>query len=266
MRICSFGDVHGNIAALRAVLEAIGALEPDLVCCTGDVVLGWDGPEACVDAVAALGCPWVSGNAEQSVLEAGPYRLPTESGRGRNAAWDRARLGPGRLRRLGALPAAVALRFPEGTGVLLVHGAPPDRITPGIRPTGLHEWNDVLDDAAVAAALGPEPPDLVLCGHTHVPTVRRIGPSLVVNAGSTGYGIHPDAPARYRTGNAWARFAVIERDGGGTWRAVCRRVPYDAEASLARLAEAPWAGPAGARERGAFLRAPAAAPGPDPVG
>ena len=265
MRICSFGDVHGNIAALRAVLGAIRAEDPDMVLCTGDVVLGWDGPEACVDAVAALGCPWVSGNAEQSVLGAGPYRLPPESPRGRNAAWDRERLGPDRLRRLGALPSSVALRFPDGGRVLLVHGAPPDHITPGIRPTGLHEWDDVLDDAAVAAALGPEPPDLLLCGHTHVPTVRRVGPTLVVNAGSTGYGIHPDAPARYRTGNAWARFAVVARGADGAWHAECRRVPYDPEASLARLAAAPWAGPEVARERAAFLRAPAA-PDSDPVG
>jgi predicted phosphodiesterase len=265
MRICSLGDVHGNAAALRAVLAAVRAEDPDLVCCVGDVVLGWGAPEECVDAVAALGGPWVSGNAEQSVLGAPGYRVPPGSRRERQVAWERERLGPGRLRRLAALPAACVLRFRDAAPVWIVHGAPPDRITPGVRPTGLHEWDDVLDDAAVRAALGPEPPGLLLCGHTHVPTLRRIGPTLVVNAGSTGFGIHPDAPARYRTGNAWARYAVVESRPDGGWQGACRRVPYDPEEAVAGLAAAPWADPAFVEEARAFLRAPASAAGPDPV-
>lgn len=265
MRICSFGDVHGNLSALRAVLDAVAREDPDLVVCTGDVVFGWGEPEACADAVWALGCPWVTGNAEQALLDAPEHRPPAGSAAAVRAAWERGRLGPARLRRLAALPAGLALHLRDAGTVRAAHGCPPARITPGVRAAGQAEAGDnVASDDDVRAWLGEDPPGLFLCGHTHVPTVRRLGPTWAVNPGSVGYGIHPDAPERYQTGNAWARFAVADWCAERGWSASVRRVAYDVDEAVRALARAPWADADEIGRRLAFLRRPAV-PGPDPV-
>ena len=260
VRLCVFGDIHGNAVALHAVLAAIAAEDADLLACTGDCVFGWGQPEACLQAVAAVGCPWVTGNADQAVLGTPGFRPAGPAA----AAWNRERLGPAGLRRLAALPAGIRLHLRLGGTVHLVHGCPPARIEPGVRPAGLHEWTDnVTDDGDVEAGWGAQPPDLLLCGHTHVPTVRRIGPTLICNPGSVGYGIHPAAPARYQTGNAVARYAVLDWDG--IWRAAIRAVPYDTESALAALEGLPWLDAIELRRRAAFLQQAPVAPGPEPV-
>lgn len=266
MRICVFGDIHGNAPALEAVLQSMRAEDPDLYACTGDVVFGWGQPAPCVDAVRRLGCPWVTGNADQTVLGAPGYRLAPDSPLADRAASDRERLGPGRLRILRSLPTGLHLHFREAGYVWLAHGTPPANIEPGVRPAGLHEWHDnVTDDAHVASELGSEAPGLVLCGHTHVPTARRIGGTLVVNPGSVGYGVHHGAPARYQTGNAVARYAVLEWSAGSGWVAQMRRVPYDTKAALHGIEGLPWVDEQELAKRRAFLLEPPAVDAPDPV-
>ena len=266
MRICVFGDIHGNAPALAAALEAMRAEDPDLYACTGDVIFGWGQPARCVDAVRALGCPWVTGNADQTVMGAPGYELRPDSPLGRRAASDRERLGAGRVRILGSLPAGIHLHFREAGGVWLAHGTPPGRIEPGVRPAGLHEWHDnVTDDANIAAGLGSAAPGLFLCGHTHVPTARRIGATLVVNPGSVGYGIHHGAPARYQTGNASARYAVVEWSAGTGWTAHMRRVPYDTDQAVTGLEGLPWVDAAELDKRRAFLAERPAVDAPDPI-
>jgi hypothetical protein len=240
MLLCCFGDVHGNTPALRAVLADAARFRPELYCCTGDVVPGLGSPAAAVDTVLALGCPWVTGNAEQWVLGTPEFAPDPASRRAQMVAWSREVLGPDRLRRLSGLPRGIVLRLGAAGSIWLAHGTPPDVIQPGIRPTGLPEWTEVADDAQVAQALGPEPPGLLLCGHTHVPTLRQIGPTLFVNPGSVGEGIHPDAPARFQEGNAVARYALAHREGDGPWEVDLRAVPYAVEETVAELTGLPW--------------------------
>lgn len=240
MRLCCFGDVHGNAPALEAVLADAERHEPELYCCTGDVAPGLGSPAAVVDRVLGLGCPWVTGNAEQWLLGTPEYSPDPASRRGRMVAWSRQALGPDRLRRLRGLPRGLVLRLGAPGTLWMAHGAPPEGIQPGIRPTGLQEWSGVLDDADVIGDMGPEPPALLLCGHTHVPTVRRLGETLFVNPGSVGEGIHPEAPARFQTGNAVARYALLRWDAGEGWQVELRAVPYPVAETLGQLEGLPW--------------------------
>lgn len=62
MKFAIFGDVHGNLEALEAVLadmEEQGATHP---LCLGDLVGYGANPAECVEVVRALGCPVVRGN------------------------------------------------------------------------------------------------------------------------------------------------------------------------------------------------------------
>ena len=76
---------------------------------------------------------------------------------------------------------------------------------------------------------GIGPATLVLCGHTHMPRVVRIGPVLVVNPGSIGMPAYTDnheVPHAIETGAPHARYAVVTRGPRG-WSAELRAVAYD---------------------------------------
>ena len=80
--------------------------------------------------------------------------------------------------------------------------------------------------------------EVVLCGHTHMPRMVRIGDVLVVNPGSVGLPGYRDSqpvPHVMEAGTPHAGYAVGDRHKGG-WAAELRAVPYDYEAA-ARQAE-----------------------------
>ena len=67
-----FGDVHGNLEALEAVLtdmEEQGVTHP---LCLGDLVGYGPNPAECVEVVRALGCPTVRGNHDDLVTHHRP--------------------------------------------------------------------------------------------------------------------------------------------------------------------------------------------------
>ncbi len=130
---------------------------------------GLGSPCAAVDAVVALGAPWVTGNGEQWVLDTPGYARNPSTPQGRMVVWTCEQLGPERLARLRGLPQGLVLRLGAPGAVWVAHGAPPNTIQPGIRPTGLQEWTGVLEDDDVERALGEPAPGLLLCGHTPIP-------------------------------------------------------------------------------------------------
>ena len=67
MRYGVFGDIHSNLTALKAVLQALESQDVDAYLCLGDVV-GY-GPDAkeCVDIVRELGPRIVAGNHDWAV-------------------------------------------------------------------------------------------------------------------------------------------------------------------------------------------------------
>ena len=68
MKFGIFGDIHGNLEALEAVLadmEEQGVTHP---LCVGDLVGYGANPSACLEVVRSLGCPVVRGNHDDLVL------------------------------------------------------------------------------------------------------------------------------------------------------------------------------------------------------
>src|SRR5262249_21132615 len=69
MRIGLFGDIHGNLVALDAVLDALQRERPDHLICLGDVATTGPWPHEVTARVGALGCPIVRGNWDDWMLE-----------------------------------------------------------------------------------------------------------------------------------------------------------------------------------------------------
>jgi predicted phosphodiesterase len=98
-----FGDIHGNLEALEAVLadmEEQGVTHP---LCLGDLVGYGANPVECVEVVRALGCPVVRGNHDDLVALGKAPTSFSEAAR-LSLEYARRRLDPSHLNFLRRLP------------------------------------------------------------------------------------------------------------------------------------------------------------------
>lgn len=184
LRLAVFGDVHGNVAALDAVLDGIRAVGITRGVCTGDLVLRGREPEACVSRIALLGWPCVRGNTDDKVASRAPRpRSHPASARVGSRSWTAHRLSDASLTYLQALPREIRLRV-GSYEVLVVHGTPDD-------PTEVLVGEATPQERliALATALGA---DCVVTGHTHRALVREAAGCVFVNPGSAGESVGDD--------------------------------------------------------------------------
>lgn len=223
MKIAAISDIHGNLAALDAVLADIALRGVDVVVNLGDIVSGALQPGATADRLMALDLPTIRGNHERQVLAGDPARM----GASDRYAWENLR--PDQLRWMAGLPATLRLT----DDVLLVHGTPDSDLVyfletvteAGCRPATLAE---------ATARAGKADATLILCGHTHMPRMLRLADGrLVVNPGSVGLPAYDDDHPYYHVienGAPHARYAIAERGAAG-WSVAFQAVAYDWDAA-----------------------------------
>ncbi|MES2453306.1 MAG: metallophosphoesterase family protein [Pseudomonadota bacterium] len=219
MRIAVISDIHGNIAALDAVLADIATRDVDLIVNLGDICSGSLFPSETADRLMPLALPTIRGNHERQLVT-----LPRER-MGQSDLYAAERLRPDQLAWLGGLP--TSLRIADD--VLLVHGTPDSDLTyfletvteDGLREATLPEVEQRAGDTDAAA---------ILCGHTHLPrSVRLTDGRLIVNPGSVGLPAYDDDrpfPHVVESGSPHARYAVIT-GAEGRWSAELIMVDYD---------------------------------------
>jgi len=64
MKLAIVSDIHGNLAALDAVISDLETVNPDLVVQGGDLAINGPHPSECVDRIRELGWPGVAGNTD----------------------------------------------------------------------------------------------------------------------------------------------------------------------------------------------------------
>jgi predicted phosphodiesterase len=203
MRVAALYDVHGNDAALAAVLADPRCAAADVIVSGGDVVVG-PFPGACLDRLREHGervC-FVRGNGEREVVERREWH---------GARWCAEQLGQERLAFVAGWPLSIALSV--GGGTCFCHATPraDDEIVTALTP------GDQLAEALAAA-----PQATVVAGHTHVQVDRQdaSGRRFVV-AGSVG------RPYQGQRGAFWA---IVSDDG-----IELVRTDYDVEAAAAAI-------------------------------
>ncbi len=219
-KIAILADIHGNLAALHALLDALDTWAPDLVVVAGDTVNRGPLSGDCLDLVlqraAERGWLVLRGNHERYVLGFDQERrrpdFPTSGPRhelSRVIAWTHAQVAH-RLDAIAALPES--LRLDLGGAALAVYHASVRHDRDGLmRRTPDDELRRQIDPAA----------DIFCAAHTHMPFTRRLGGTLVVNVGSVGLPFDGDRRAAY---------AQLTRGRAG-WRARIVRLPYDLAAT-----------------------------------
>ena len=201
MRSAVIYDVHGNLAALDAVLADAEAEGFDRLVVGGDLALFGPAAPGCVDRIRGYGERLVAikGNTDRYLVV-----------RVSDFTWWSDQLGDERLRWLDALPGSLRLAEDDA---LVVHATPrgdEDLLMP-----------DTGEDA-VDQVLAGVVERLVLCGHVHIQYRRTHGSHEIVNPGSVGLPFDGDQRA------AWA---MLE-DG----EISLRRAAYDVEQVVAAIA------------------------------
>jgi putative phosphoesterase len=182
-RLALMGDVHANLPALRAVLNAIAAVGLEQGLCTGDLVMRGDHPEECVSLVRELGWPCVMGNTDRKVANRRRRsKDDPKASRVGSRAWSTNQLSAASMRYLGALP-LVRRASLRGLTVVLMHGAPDDP------RGGVGEWTPEDELVHLARDLKA---DCIVSGHTHRPLIRQVDGCLFVNPGSVGEALEGD--------------------------------------------------------------------------
>jgi len=227
MKIAALSDIHGNLAALEAVLEDIRQRGADLVVNLGDIL---SGPLQCgetADRLMALRLPTISGNHERQLLTFEFDRMRASD------RFASSVLRPDHREWIASLPETLRL-----DDVLMVHGSPRSDLEcflETVTENGIRN----ASVAEVEERAGPSDAALILCGHTHVPgAVRLSGERLVVNPGSVGLQAFEDDypfPYKVETGSPQARYAMLE-SSRGRWSANLLEVSYDWD-TAALLAE-----------------------------
>jgi predicted phosphodiesterase len=254
VRVAALYDIHGNDAALAAVLADIEGLGVDLIVVGGDVA-GGPFPSEAVAAVRALGerAITIRGNGERELVEA---RLRLDAGTARidpddvwswRTHWAAGALEQDALEWLRALPPLASVDV-DGLGdVLFCHASPrsDEEIVTSLSP-----------EARVAPMLAGVTQGAVVLGHTHVQFDRRVAGTRLVNAGSVGL------PYEGRAAAFWALL------GPGV---ELRRTSYDVTVTCARVRESGipdaeefaegLARPPGAAEASEFFERMATPPG-----
>lgn len=236
MKFAAIADVHGNIAALEAVLADIAGLGIADVVNLGDHVSGPLEAAGTADLLMARGFPSIRGDQDRRLVELSGTRTALDR-------VDYRQLTPAHLDWMAGQPLTLIYRGE----IFLCHGSPRDDAA---------YWLDrVAESGAIVAsplaaveaeAVGIEA-SLILCAHTHLPRAVRLSDGrMAVNPGSVGLPAYDGRKPVYhvvQTGTPDACYAVLERVAHG-WSVTFRHVPYDPRkmAALARRNGAePWA-------------------------
>ncbi|WP_282611372.1 metallophosphoesterase [Pelagibius sp. Alg239-R121] len=207
MRIGLLGDIHGNAAALAAVLEAARGLDIETLLVTGDFVGYYYDADKVLQLLSGWDFHAVRGNHENMLLDAlsdssraPAYRQKYGSGLDRALAC----LTKADLSFLAGLPASRTINI-DGKNLLIAHGTPwdTDQYLYPNSDEGL--WGKVASHEA----------DYIVLGHTHYQHVRKMAGKLIINPGAVGQ------PRDRKPGAAWS---ILETETGSVEH---RRETYD---------------------------------------
>ncbi len=228
MPVAVISDIHSNLHALEAVLEAIDRSEADVIWCLGDIVGYGPRPDECCGIVQERAAVCLCGNHDLGVR--GDVDLDDFAPDAAAAAlWTRGVLGERAAEFLGSLQ-------PEGEaeGVQLFHASPRDPV-----------WEYILTDQAALAALEATSAPVVLVGHSHIPLAVTADRGELdgghapagtdIELGEHRWLLNPGSVGQPRDGDPRAAWLLLDLDAG---RASFRRVDYAIAETQAEVREA----------------------------
>ena len=167
MRIGIFSDIHANVEALSAVLEAYRRERIDVFYCLGDTVGYGGSPNECADLVREVAKQTILGNHDAAVSGRMDYSYYYEAARHALDA-HAAMISEENMEWLKALPYQEML---DEVNVLLCHGS----------PVRLEEFEYIFapEQARECLPMWSELGHITLIGHSHLCKVFALTPTTV---------------------------------------------------------------------------------------
>jgi diadenosine tetraphosphatase ApaH/serine/threonine PP2A family protein phosphatase len=228
MRVLVISDIHANLTALEAVLDA--AVPYDTVWCLGDLVGYGPDPNECIDVVRSLpDLLCLIGNHDQAALDMIPLsRFNRDAGE--VAAWTQQILTEENKDYLRSLASKISL-----DQFTLAHGSPNQPV-----------WEYILDAHSADRSFAAFNTDYCLVGHSHLPLIfyrppesnftakkyvewnqaMELLPRMILNPGSVG---------QPRDRDPRSSFAILDLESY-TWE--MKRVEYDISQVQQRIIDA----------------------------
>lgn len=218
MWIAVLSDIHGNLAALLAVLRDLDQQRVDEILIGGDLAEGGRQPAEVLDLLMERKWPAVRGNADVLLLDAADGKVDANHPFFATAAWALERLGPHHLRYLRALPVAIRRAIPGARELLLVHATPwsVEEVVPPDAP-----------EQVARRMLTEAHAEVVVYGHIHSAYQRRVDGRLLISAGGVSGSNDQDPRPAYSILSTGQEIAVE-----------VRRVTYDVDKELAAIDQA----------------------------
>lgn len=221
VRAAVITDVHANLPALEAVLEAAEAAGVEEIWCLGDVVGYGVEPDACADLVRERCCVCLVGNHDLAVLGALDISSFSEAAAAA-VEWTRENVAEGTLEFLRTLEPSG-----EREGIGLFHASPRDPV-----------WEYVLSREQADAGMDSHRLRIGLIGHSHVALffnrpegggpeeIRggQAGDGALLDLGHGGWLVNPGSVGQPRDGDPRAAWLELDTEA----ETVCfHRVPYE---------------------------------------
>jgi predicted phosphodiesterase len=232
MRYLIISDVHANLTALNAVLEAADLSTVDQVWCLGDVIGYGPDPNECVERVREVATVCLVGNHDWAVL--GKLDINDFNPEARRAVlWTRDVLNDAAADYLGGLEGRMDSVHPDFT---LAHASPRHPI-----------WEYLLYPSTAAENFPHFTTRFCLVGHTHKPVIFRqeqgqeevmaLQPAINVplplaRAEGVRFILNPGSVGQPRDNDPRAAYTIYDDEKGTL---TYFRVPYDIQATQRRM-------------------------------
>ena len=226
MRYAILADIHGNLAAFKAVLDDIeGRGGVDEIWCLGDIIGYGPEPSECIALLRDHDHLCVAGNhdwAAIGMVDVSDFNPDAAAA----CLWTGRQLSEDDVAYVGSLP--LVLTRGEFT---IVHGSPRE-------PT----WEYVVSVPSAVANFRVFDTRYCLVGHSHVPLVFELVEETCLvrelpaelELGENRLIINPGGVGQPRDGDPRAAYAVYDEDRGVVYH---YRVPYDIEVTQRKMVE-----------------------------
>jgi len=221
------GDVHSNLEALNAVLNALDGERYDQIYCVGDIIGYGANPKECLDKIRNRGVITVAGNHDLAAV--GRFDLNCFNSAARDAVlYSMARINASDLDFLSSLPMVKTT-----DAFSIVHASPKNPVN----------FDYIFTVAQAEEAFEVVESPVTFIGHSHIPVVFFQDPGetdysftsefylrrqrrIIFNVGSVG---------QPRDGNPDACYAMFDTNIA---KIRLTRVPYDVDAAAKKIISA----------------------------
>lgn len=227
MRVALISDIHGNEAALCAVLDDIARRGVDQIVCLGDVATLGPRPGAVIQILRDLSCQCILGNHDEFLLDPGLIHTYTEAPVVVQAVdWCREQLAKEELDFFRSFHATLKIPLDSEARLFVFHGSPRSHMEDLLATT---------PEAKLDQALSGHTATVMAGGHTHIQMLRQHRGTLLLNPGSVGLPFKEYVAGRAPVLMPHAEYAIVYAKNGAVGVEL-HRVALDKNQQRAALA------------------------------